>query len=277
MLRGTALLRRVAQPLQRSKEALSVARADRPVQNRCEATLAQAHVDPVLPPLQPWGGADCEVVVHRGIGDMVPHDVMMLPGRVFNAPVRTDLVHRVVTWQLAKRRAGTAKTKNRSEVAGSGRKIRPQKGSGRSRQGAITSPLFRGGGRAHGPVPRDYSYPLPANVRRNGLRSVLSSKFACGQLWVVEDVGVADGKTKAVIDAFDKFGWKSVLVLDHCPDAPAGVDPTLKRASHNVQSVLAMNALGANVYDMLSFDMLVMSRAAVEHLRERFSRYACLI
>lgn len=224
-------------------------------------------------PLQPWCGADVEAVVHKSFEEMVPIELTTLPGQVFNAPIRPDLVHRVVIWQLAKRRAGTAKTKNRSEVKGSGRKIRPQKGTGRSRQGAITSPIFRGGGRAQGPVPRDFDYPLPLNVRRNGLRSILSSKHAHGQLWIVEDAKIQDSKTRKVIEATERYGWRSALIVDDDPDGIAGVDRTLHAASHNVQNTLAINALGLNVYDALYFDMLVLTRPALWSLTERFARY----
>lgn len=229
------------------------------------------------PELQPWSGADVEAVMHKSFEEMVPVDFTSLPGTIFNAPIRQDLVHRVVIWQLAKRRSGTAKTKNRAEVKGSGRKIRPQKGSGRSRHGAVSSPIFRGGGRAHGPVQRDFGYPLPHNVRRHGLRSVLSSKFAHGQLWIVEDAAIRDSKTRHVVEACQRCDWKSVLIVDHYPDGVSGVDPSLYAASHNVRGTLAMNALGLNVYDALSFDMLVLTRPALRHICDRFAKYDWLI
>lgn len=204
---------------------------------------------------------------------MIPTEIITLPGRIFNAPVRLDLVHRVVVWQLAKRRQGTAKTKTRGEVSGSTRKIRPQKGSGRSRQGARTSPIFRGGGVVHGPVPRSYDYPLQMNVRRNALRAVLTSKLISGQLWIVESAGIRERKTRRVIEACDRYGWTSALIVDDNPNGVAGVDAGLHSASHNIRNTLAMNALGLNVYDALSFDMLVLTRPAVQHLTERFARY----
>lgn len=204
---------------------------------------------------------------------MIPTEIITLPGRIFNAPVRPDLVHRVVVWQLAKRRQGTAKTKTRGEVSGSTRKIRPQKGSGRSRQGARTSPIFRGGGVVHGPVPRSYDYPLQMNVRRNALRAVLTSKLVSGQLWIVESAGIRERKTRRVIEACDRYGWTSALIVDDNPNGVAGVDAGLHSASHNIRNTLAMNALGLNVYDALSFDMLVLTRPAVQHLTERFARY----
>lgn len=227
--------------------------------------------------LQPWSGSDVEAMVHKSLEDMIPVELTTLPGRVFNAPIRPDVVHRVVIWQLAKRRSGTAKTKNRSEVKGSGRKIRPQKGTGRSRQGAITSPIFRGGGRAHGPVQRNFDYTLPHNVRRNGLRSVLSSKYACGQLWIVEDAKIQDSKTRHVIEACERYGWKSALIVDDDPHGISGVDSSLHAASHNVQNALAMNARGLNVYDALYFDMLVLTKPALRHLADRFAKYDWMV
>lgn len=229
------------------------------------------------PPVPVWAGGDVESLVHRSLDDMTPVDTVALPGRLFNAPVREDLVHRVVHWQLAKRRAGNASTKSRGEVSGSGRKIRPQKGSGRSRQGAITSPLFRGGGRAHGPKPRDFSYPLPLGVRRNGLRSVLTSKFWNGQLWVVESGALGSWKTADVVKNVGKVGWQSILVLDDVEDGTKGVDTGLYLGTRNVQPILPMNARGVNVYDLLRFDMTVITLPALEHLSKRFADYSSLV
>jgi large subunit ribosomal protein L4 len=236
---------------------------------------------PVAPemhlPLQDWCGADREILVYRSLEEMRPTRVETLPGRVFNAEVRQDLVHRVVHWQLAKRRAGTACTKGRGEVAGSGRKVRPQKGSGRSRQGAITSPIFRGGGVVHGPKPRDYSYALPHNVRRNALRSALTSKFDNGQLWVIESAALSSAKTKTLLSAVNAVGWRSALIVDDAPDARTGVDESLRLASHNIQPILAMKAGGVNVYDLLSFQMVVLTKPALEHICTRFAKYSWLV
>lgn len=241
------------------------------------ATTSSPSIITPEPPLEPWCGSDVEAIMHKSFEDMIPVELTNLSGRIFNAPIRPDLVHRVVIWQLAKRRSGTAKTKNRSEVKGSGRKIRPQKGTGRSRQGAITSPIFRGGGRAQGPVQRDFNYPLLYNVRRNGLRSVLSSKYACGQLWIVEDAKIQDSKTRRVIEACERYGWHSALIVDDDPDGTSGVDRSLHAASHNVRNALAMNARGLNVYDALYFDMLVLTKPALRHLTDRFAEYDWLI
>lgn len=226
-------------------------------------------------PLESWSGTDVQVVLHESFENMVPKDIISLSGLIFNAPIRPDLVHRTVTWQLAKRRQGTAKTKTRAEVAGSGRKIRPQKGSGRSRQGAITSPVFRGGGRVFGPVPRSYYFPLQKNVRRNALRSMLTSKLINGQLWIVDDASISDAKTKSVIHCMDKYGWASALVIDDFNGLGnvSGIHPSLYRGSLVVQKTLAMNVAGLNVYDALAFNNLVLTTAALEYLQNRFSHY----
>lgn len=203
----------------------------------------------------------------------MPKDVITLPGAIFNAPIRSDLVHRVITWQLAKRRQGTSKAKNRSEVNASGRKIRPQKGTGRSRQGAVSSPIFRGGGKAHGPVPRNYDFPLPHNVRRNALRSALTSKFQNDQLWIVDSALITHSKTSNIVAIMERLKWRSALVVDDQPNGKAGVHDSLYYASHNLRAALAMNALGLNVHDILSFDMLVLTRDAVQHLTNRYAKY----
>lgn len=235
----------------------------------------QAAPPPSPPPLPLWAGGDVPALVHRALDDMSPTSALSLPGRVFNAPVRQDLVHRTVHWQLAKRRAGTASTKTRAEVAGSGRKIRPQKGSGRSRQGAATSPLFRGGGRAHGPKPRDWGYPLPAGVRRAALRAALSSKLWAGQLWLVETGALASPRTADLLEAAGRARWASALVLDDAGDGR--VDEGLRRATANVQPMLAMHVDGANVYDILRFEMTVLTRPALDRLCARFAQYENLV
>lgn len=229
---------------------------------------------PPTPPTPQSFGGDVTSLVYHSISDMTPVREIGLSGRVFNAPVRPDLVHRVVHWQLAKRRAGTASTKSRGEVAGSGRKIRPQKGTGRSRQGAITSPLFRGGGRAHGPSPRDWGYHLPFGVRRNALRSMLSERFGRGELWVVESLA-GDGKTKGLLKSVEKAGWTKVLVVDG--GEGGGVDEKFEMASRNLEGVRGINVTGVNVYDLLKFDTVVLSLRAVKALEKRFASYECLV
>lgn len=242
------------------------------------ATVPTVNPSFSLPPQQTLSqafGGDVTSLVYRSISDMVPVREVQLSGRLFNAPVRADLVHRVVHWQLAKRRAGTASTKTRGEVAASGIKIRPQKGTGRSRQGARSSPLFRGGGRAHGPKPRDWSYPLPIGVRRNALRSILSERYGRGALWVVEGVE-GEGKTKALIDVVERAGWHNLLVVDGDGEG-VGVDNTFERAARNINGVMGLDVMGVNVYDVLRFHTIVLSMRALEALEERFAQYDCLV
>lgn len=221
-----------------------------------------------------WAGGDREALVYASLERFEPVDIIDVSGRVFNAPVRTDLVHNVVHWQRAKRRAGTAKTKTRGEVAGSTRKMRPQKGSGRSRVGDRRTPIWRGGGVVHGPTGKKiWDYPLPMNTRRQGLRSALTSKFANGKVWIVENVELSAPKTALVCNAMDRLHWKSALVIDHCEGEPGEVDPDFRRASHNLREVVAMAVKGINVYDVLYFQMLVMTKPALQKLEERFARY----
>ncbi|KAI0567114.1 Ribosomal protein L4 [Gracilaria domingensis] len=288
MLRSSALRRisSLATEPWRSPAAFAPLQHRAPISRSFAATSLHASPSPpaspspnyesALPPLERWNGSDLTLVAHDSFEHMMPNGLITLPGTVFNAPIRSDLVHRVVVWQLAKRRSGTSKAKGRSEINASGRKFRPQKGTGRSRQGAVSSPIFRGGGKPHGPVPRNYDYPLPRNVVRNGLRSVLSSKLADDRLWIVDSATITDSKTKHVVTAMERHKWRSALIVDDVPDGTAGVDDSLYNASHNVHATLAMNIRGLNVYDALSFDMLVLTRAAVEHLSSRYATYEWL-
>lgn len=218
-------------------------------------------------------GGDIRAIRYDALTRMHPVGVAGLSGVIFNAPIRKDLVHRSVVWQRACARAGTASTKSRGEVSGSGKKIRPQKGTGQSRQGDRKSPIFRGGGRAHGPKPRDWSYPLPMLVQLGALRSVLSSKLQCGQLWIVDDVTIPESKTRICLDSFRAMGWQSALVLDHVPDTEHGIEPTLYRACSNIQRVRALSVDKINCYDLVRFDTLVMTTSAVDRLTGRFDRY----
>lgn len=267
----TGLVQRVSYGLRGAKSATAAEGASKSVSSVLGGYLG---ANLALPGggrhLPVWAGGDVRAIVHNNLSDMEPKALATLDGRVWNAPVRVDLVHRVVVWQLACRRAGTNKTKSRSEVAYSGRKIRPQKGTGRSRQGARSSPIFRGGGRAHGPVPRDYSFNLPRGVRRAALRAVLTSKLACGQVWVVDEVGLG-AKTAQCLGAFQNLGWKSALVVD------VGIEEDFRLGSNVLKRVLPMCVAGLNVYDLLALDMLVVTRAALAQLHGRFEKYECLV
>lgn len=186
-----------------------------------------------------------------------------LSDEVFGLEPRKDILARVVDWQLAKRRAGTHKTKGISEISGTTKKPFAQKGRGGARQGSFRSPQFRGGATIFGPVVRSHAYDLPKKVRKLGLKTALSTKQAEGKL-VVVDTLTDVAKTKDVAVAFSKLGWSSVLIID-------GPEPTVNfaRAARNLKNVDVLPQQGANVYDILRRDTLVLTRAAVEHLEAR--------
>uniref|UniRef100_A0A7S1XEM5 Large ribosomal subunit protein uL4m n=1 Tax=Compsopogon caeruleus TaxID=31354 RepID=A0A7S1XEM5_9RHOD len=226
-----------------------------------------------------WFARGCgtrEGLIYQALDRFVPVGLVSLSERVFHAPVRPDLVHQVVTWQLSRRRQGTHKVKNRVEVSGGGKKPWPQKGQGRARASSIRAPQFRGGGVVHGPTPRSYDYPLPNNVKRNALRAMLSAKFSEGHLWLAQSGEIQLPKTKVVDRAVRGLGWRSVLIVDHEPSGPGRVTETLARASFNLRHVLVMNVEGINVYDMLRFEELLITQSALESLESRFERYTSL-
>ncbi len=183
---------------------------------------------------------------------------------VFGAPVRKDILSRVVRWQLAKRRTGTHKTKGVSEISGTTAKPWRQKGTGRARAGSLRSPQFRGGAVIFGPVVRDHGYALPKKVRKLGLRTALSAKQAEGKLVVLDKLELADGKTKALAGKLAKHGWGSALII-----GGSEVDEGFRRAAANIPNLDVLPQQGANVYDILRRDMLVLSKDAVEALQER--------
>ena len=187
-----------------------------------------------------------------------------LPDAVFGAEPRVDIMARVVHWQLAKRRAGTHKVKGMGEVSGTTKKPYRQKGTGNARQGSLRSPQFRTGGIVHGPVVRDHGYSLNKKVRRLGLISALSQKQKDGKLVVVDLDGAAT-KTGEMAKALRALGWKSALIVD------ATVDKGFGRAVRNLPNVQAMPTVGANVHDILRYDVLAVTRQGVEALKERLS------
>ena len=189
---------------------------------------------------------------------------IVLDDTVFGLPVRADLLSRMVNWQLAKRRAGTHKTKGRSEVSGSTRKQYRQKGTGRARIGAGDVSQYRGGGRAFGPVPRDHGHKLPKKVRKLALKTALSAKAAEGKLVVLDAAKLEQGKTTELAAKLGQLGWSSVLVIDG-----AAVDQGLARAAHNLPGVDVLPQIGANVYDILRRDTLALTKEAVEALEAR--------
>lgn len=187
-----------------------------------------------------------------------------LPDEIFAVEPRADIVARVIHWQLAKRRAGTHKVKGMGEVSGTTRKPYKQKGTGNARQGSLRAPQFRTGGAVHGPVVREHGYSLNKKVRRLGLLSALSQKAAAGKLIVLDTVGALD-KTKDVAARVKSFGWKSALLVD------AAVEENFGRASRNVKGLDVLPVVGANVYDIIRHDILVITKAAVEGLKERLA------
>jgi len=189
-----------------------------------------------------------------------------LPEALFGATPRADIMARVVHWQLAKRRAGTHKVKGMGEVSGTTKKPYRQKGTGNARQGSLRSPQFRKGGVVHGPVVRDHGYSLNKKVRRLGLISALSQKAAEGKLVVLENAALAaDAKTSAVAAKVKALGWKSVLVVD------AAADENFARCIRNLPKVQVLPTIGANVYDILNHEVLAVTRAGVEALKERLA------
>ncbi|HEU0155718.1 MAG TPA: 50S ribosomal protein L4 [Stellaceae bacterium] len=187
-----------------------------------------------------------------------------LADEVFGLPARRDILARVVNWQLAKRRAGTHKTKGISDIQGTTKKPYKQKGTGRARQGSLRSPQFRGGARIFGPVVRSHAFGLQRKVRRLGLKTALSVKQGEGKLAILDKAQVGEAKTKHLRARLDALGWDSVLIIDG-PE----VDQGFARAARNLPRVDVLPQQGANVYDILRRDMLVLTRAAVEHLEAR--------
>ncbi len=183
---------------------------------------------------------------------------------VFGVPVRSDILARMVHWQLAKRRAGTHKTKQIGEISGTTKKPWRQKGTGRARQGSLRSPQFRGGAVIFGPVVRHHGYDLPKKIRVLGLKTALSSKQADGKLIVIDEVKLPAAKTKELAARLGKMGLKSVLFI-----GGTEIDQGFVRAAGNLPLVDVLPEQGANVYDILRRDTLVLTRDAVQALEAR--------
>ena len=187
-----------------------------------------------------------------------------LSDEIFGLPLRRDILARCVQWQLAKRRAGTHKTKGISEIQGTTKKPWRQKGTGRARQGSLRSPQFRGGAVIFGPVVRSHAFGLQKKVRRLALKTALSAKQAEGKLVVLEAAKLEEAKTKALAERLAKLGWNSALIID----GPT-VDANFARAVRNIPGIRLLPQQGANVYDILRRDTLVLTRDAVSHLEAR--------
>ena len=187
-----------------------------------------------------------------------------LADEVFAAEVNEALIYEAVRHHQAGRRSGTAKTKTRHEVSGSGKKLWKQKGTGRARMGSIRSPIWRHGGTAHGPVPRDYGYRLPRKMQLGALRSALSAKLRDGELKVVQSFALADPKSKSVRTALDKLeaGVKKVLLVDH------GENRNLALGARNLAGVTLIASREVTTYDLLAHQHVVLSEAAARKLSE---------
>jgi len=185
---------------------------------------------------------------------------------VFGSEVRKDIILRMVNWQLAKRRSGNHKTKNVSEIQGTTAKPWNQKGTGRARAGTVRATQFRGGSTVFGPVVRDHGHKLPRKVRQMAMRSALSSKQADGKLIILEDAKLDAPKTKDLAAKLSALGWSNVLIV-----TGAEVDGNFARAAANIANVDVLPQQGANVYDIIRRDTLVLTKDAAEHLQERLS------
>jgi len=182
-----------------------------------------------------------------------------LSEEVFNAEVKEHLFWEVVRNQLANRRAGTHKAKSRGEIRGGGKKPFKQKGTGRSRQGSTRAHTMVGGGVAFGPKPRDYSYTVPKKVRRAALCSALSLKVKENNVWVLEDLELAEVKTKGLKTILDKFGFKKAILVDI-------ENQNLRLSCRNIEGFQVIPPRGLNVFDILKHESLVFTRKAVEEL-----------
>ncbi len=182
---------------------------------------------------------------------------------IFDLEPRADILHRVVRWQRNKAQAGTHKVKTRSEVSYSTKKIYRQKGTGGARHGSRKAPIFRKGGIYKGPTPRSHAHDLPKKIRALGLKMALSAKAKSGALVVIDNTE-AEGKTKALASQVKSLGWKRALIIDG-----ASVNENFARAAANIDGLDVLPSMGANVYDILKRDTLVLTKAGVEALEAR--------
>ena len=185
---------------------------------------------------------------------------------IFGLEPRADILHRVVRWQRARAQAGTHSVLGKSEVSYSTKKIYRQKGTGGARHGSKKAPIFRKGGVYKGPTPRSHAFDLPKKVRALGLKHALSAKAAAGKLVVLDVAEMAEAKTAMLAKAVNDLGWKKVLIIDG-----AEVNANFAAAARNLDGVDILPSMGANVYDILKRDTLVITRAGVEALEARLA------
>ncbi|MBM1222028.1 50S ribosomal protein L4 [Ponticoccus sp. SC2-23] len=187
-----------------------------------------------------------------------------LDDEIFGLEPRADILHRVVRWQRARAQAGTHKVKTRSETSYSTKKIYRQKGTGGARHGDRNAPIFRKGGIYKGPTPRSHAHDLPKKFRKLGLKHALSAKVKAGALVVIENADLAEAKTKVLAKSVGNLGWKRALVIDG-----AQVNENFAKAASNIANIDVLPSMGANVYDILKSDTLVLTKAGVEALEAR--------
>ena len=192
-------------------------------------------------------------------------DEIELKDDIFNVPVKSHILHRVVVAQLANRRAGTASTKGRSEIKLSKRKLWRQKGTGRARVGAASSPIRRGGGVAFGPKPRKYIIRVPKKIKRLALKMALSDKYGESKLLVLQELKLPRIKTKDFLELLKTFSIEKALFVTN------GKERNFELSSRNVPGIKVMRYEGLNVYDVLRYEYLVMERAAIEKVQEVLS------
>ncbi|MCB1501024.1 MAG: 50S ribosomal protein L4 [Bauldia sp.] len=192
-------------------------------------------------------------------------DSITLPDDIFGLEPRADILQRMVRWQLAKRQAGTHKSKTRGEIRMTSKKAHKQKGTGQARHGNKAAPQFRGGGKAFGPVVRSHAHDLPKKVRALALKHALSGKARGEKLLVLSEVSASEPKTKALAERFRSLGLTNALIIDG-----AAIEDNFRLAARNIPGIDVLPVQGINVYDILRRDTLVLTKAAVEALTERF-------
>jgi len=188
-----------------------------------------------------------------------------LSDEIFGLDPREDILARMVRWQLAKKQQGTHQTKTRAEISRTGKKMYKQKGTGRARHHSARAPQFRGGGRAHGPVVRSHAHDLPKKIRALALRHALSAKLKSEDVIIVDNLVASEAKTKILVGAFSDLGLTNALFI-----GGAELDANFKLAAQNIPNIDVLPVQGINVYDILRRKKLVLSKAAVEALEERF-------
>ncbi len=202
--------------------------------------------------------AAVKTIENKAAGDMT------LDEAVFGVEVRPDVLHRMVTYQLNKRRAGTHKTKQRHEISGTGKKPWRQKGTGRARAGDLKRNIDRGGAVVFGPQPRDHAIALPKKIRALALKMALSAKAKDGKLVILDEAKAKDHKTKPMAAALGKFGFDSALIV-----GGEEIDVNFARATANLPRIDVVPSAGANVYDIMRRDTLVLTKDAVKDLTDR--------